>query len=704
MNKCVGLLVSILLGGVLAAQESASPPPVVDIPAERVDIPLGAPLSARALVTKPVPITGVVSWSLESRRHRGNMWCHALSPDGRHLATGGLDGTIRIWEVDSGRLVRALIGHNSYVSHLDWSPDGNTLASAGTYDSTVRLWDTRSGRPLRVLKGHPAEVTLVKWAPHGRTVLAAGGVSGALSAWDVISGKKRSTIELGRSLHGLSWQPDGNGVAIAAMTVQIWDPDKNKVARSVGEVKETYLSVAWAPDGKRLAAGTAKETTIFDGATGKALKTLASPGSALLWVKAGKQLATLGPDSIKLWDSETGNLLTTIPGVSARSFGASPDATKFISANATAFSVHDAMSGKVIRTFDNLSGTAGAWWLGSKLFVTGLGTAKLSLWDGDTGKRLRVLEGHTAAIAAVALSPGGKTIATAGHDKSVRLWDVATGNLLQTFAEHGAPVLAVAFASDGKLLASSSADKQIQVWEAATAKVQQTLTGSQNTTALAWKPGTTISLLANSKEESVQIWNARTGKAEKTLEANHHIVSLAWSPDGTRIATGQANGEARIWQASSAKQIHHFEQQGSPPQVSSLAWSPSGALLAAGRGNHTMQLWDPKSGKQLFSLQTMAPAERVSWTPASSTVAVTSQERTVRFVDAASGKLRGLVLTEDDQLIAVGFDGHYRAPSAESDLLYVLQTRNSQDTYTPSQFAGKFALKNTPARVSLAGK
>lgn len=72
-----------------------------------------------------------MSWTLETRRHRGAMYHVAISPDGKTLATGGLDGTIRLWEVETGKFIKCLLGHNSYVYRLAWSPDGNTLASAG---------------------------------------------------------------------------------------------------------------------------------------------------------------------------------------------------------------------------------------------------------------------------------------------------------------------------------------------------------------------------------------------------------------------------------------------------------------------------------------------------------------------------------------------------------------------------------------------
>src|SRR5262249_40401596 len=127
-----------------SAQSSDPAPPSRKDPViepDRVAIKPGTPLSLRALVTTPPVLKGAVSWSFETREHRGYYSVAALSPDGKLVATGGIDGTIRLWELGSGKLVRALLGHDSYVHGLAFSPGGRYLASGGAWDRTARIWE-----------------------------------------------------------------------------------------------------------------------------------------------------------------------------------------------------------------------------------------------------------------------------------------------------------------------------------------------------------------------------------------------------------------------------------------------------------------------------------------------------------------------------------------------------------------------------------
>ena len=368
--------------------------PTVAIQPEPLTSKPGRPLSERALVPRPAPLKGLVSWSLETRRHRGNFSATALSPDGKLLATGGLDGTVRLWDTETGKLVRALIGHNSYVYGLDFSPDGTALTSSGSFDATVRLWDVRSGMPLRVLKESPTYLVQTAWSPDGKTILAAGGESGTLSRWNAPTGNYQTKFEFGKPVQGLAWAPDSHtaAVVVAKLPLHIWDADTNKIQKKLGSETTDFRCAAFSPDGKTLAAGTSAQTILYDAASGAEKGKLDGHAQAVAWSSDGKLLATAmtSAGAIKVWDVAEAKLLKTIPGV-AYTLHFAPDDKQLIGGDYTNFAVYSCDEMRVLRQYE-IAGTGPPLWYAGKPIVTGIGTTKISLWDQATGKFLRAQE------------------------------------------------------------------------------------------------------------------------------------------------------------------------------------------------------------------------------------------------------------------------------------------------------------------------
>jgi len=676
---------------------------------EPLSLKAGDPLSVRALVARPPVLKGVSAWSFETRKHRSSFSATALSPDGKLYATGGIDGTIRIWEVESAKLVRALIGHNSYCYGLAFSPDGTMLASGGSYDATVRIWEVKTGMPLRTLKGHPSYCVQVAWSPDSKQVVSAGGESGILSYWDIQSGKHLGKTDLGRPVRGLAWHPEGRRVAVAApmLAVAIWEIDQNKVVESFGDTNSDFYSVAWSPDGKTLAAGAANYTYFFD-ETGKELRKVEGQGYAVAWTGTGKTLATSDTKAAKihLWDASSGAKTKSFDTTSYTIVFRNDD-QQIVASGYYAYGLIECSTGKLTASF-TIAGTDPPLWWTNRPIVTGVGTAKLSLWDATSGRFLRSLEGHKSTIAAVAWIPDGKTLVTASYDKTVKLWDVSTGNETRTLDGHTSPVLAVAVSNDGKLIASGGQSKLVLVHDTTTGAVVQTLKGhNEQINALSWAPGSDGLLVSGSSDKVAKLWNPKAGAKEvrSLVEDAAIVVSVGWSPDGKIVITGHDDHRARTWQTATGKLLHTLEVAGSPPQVSSLAWSPNDQMLASGRGNHTLQIWNTRTAGLIHSVQTMAPVIRVSWTPGSTTIIASNADRTARFFDAASGQIRATLLAEDKQLIAVSADGHYRSDGTITNEMFVVaQLEKSQETMSLAQFSAKFHHKNVASKVVLAGK
>jgi WD40 repeat protein len=546
----------------------------------------------------------------------------AADPDGRMLATGSADNTVRRWDLRNGTPIEPpLTGPTQPVGTVAFSPDGGTIAAGGV-DGLVWRWDARSGQPIGApLPGRVDRVRTVAFSPDGRT-LAWAGEDGRIILWDVGAGQVARTLDSnGKRLYSFAFSPDGRTLASGGddKTVLLWDP---RTGRRIGAPlrghSQPIRAVAFSPDGRTLAsAGEDRTVMLWDARTRKAVgDPLAGHRQrvfGLAFSPDGRMLASAGRDHvILLWDPRTGRRLgTPLTGhtESVRGVVFAKDGSLASASNDRTVVLWDVDRRQ--RLGRRLAGDAGplnavAISPDSRLLVAGADDATIRRWDWRTHAPIDPpLRGHRYLVTSVAFSPpDGQTIASGGWEGRVLLWDAKTGRLRATLPGHdGHAVFAVAFSPDGKTLASGGADGTVRLWDARSGRpLGGPLRGHTNRVlSLAFDPdgGT---LASGSLDRRIWLWDLGhpQRRGEPLTTATSPINALTFGPDGKLLA-GTSDDVVASWDLTKGRHqsLPAAQLGGHTDEVHTVALSPDGSTLASGGRDGSVILWDLPTRQQL---------------------------------------------------------------------------------------------------------
>jgi WD40 repeat protein len=598
--------------------------------------------------------------------HSDSVYTVAFSPDGRWIASGSNDSTIKLWDRASGHLLRTLVGHSKAVSWLQITPDGKFVVSQSK-DGTAKVWDASTGQTTRTITGLQKD----RFDPLGKTIAISSDGQWlfsnsfeAIRRIDLASGTVQRVFP--KPSPTASWQtfalsPDGRIIAAAhygavnaspkeadfGSQVKLLDAATGSLIRALGthSRKETVSRIDFTPNGRMVAAvGYDGIVQVWEVATGRLLYTLQHAGTddgldAIKFSPDSRLIATSGPAGLEFWDLASGKVIKRGSG-NASALDFSPDGRTVVSAEGEGIALTDTVTGaKLPVAFGlqdsrsvSISALANDRWLA-------VGPQGVAIWDATTWQLAQSVAPQPDSVDLGsqyhAIDASGRALLVTDEDLKLNIWDGATGALLRAIDWGQNPksdkscaacwVDRYAISPDGHWLAAAMNNdpSTVKVWDVRTGRLVYGLSHPTNgknrelafsTDSRALVVGRQASSLGG--KDTIKVWELGAGKQMAAFElpdkvgvgrASAHTIAL--SPNGRWIASYYYSVAENFEQtvalldAASGQLVRSFDGGKVENSPTVVRFSPDGQSLFVGTKNHTINLWDPNSGRLVRSFE-----------------------------------------------------------------------------------------------------
>lgn len=361
-----------------------------------------------------------------------------FSPNGRYLASGSGDTTVRFWDVNTETPHFTCKAHKNWILAIAWSPDGTKLAS-GCKNSEVCVWDPATGNQLgKTMKGHKQWITCLQWEPlHTNPEcrkLASSSKDGNIRIWDTILCQTLITLSGHlQSVTCIRW--GGEGLLYSSSqdrTIKVWRTEDGTMCRTLQGHGHWVNTMALNTD-------YVIRTGAYDPAASKADQNRTKDKEELKKLALERYQKLKGSEVERLVSgSDDFTLFLWTPSVAKKEI--------------TRMTGHQALINEVKFSPDG------------RLIASGSFDKSIKVWDGQTGKFLAALRGHVSSVYQVSWSADSRLLCTGSSDSTLKVWDMKMKKLICDLPGHADEVYAVDWSPDGERVASGGKDKVLKMW------------------------------------------------------------------------------------------------------------------------------------------------------------------------------------------------------------------------------------------------
>jgi WD40 repeat protein len=592
-----------------------------------------------------------INWVKEQNRWQGHsrpIQTVSFSHDGKTLATGSYDNTVKLWD-ENDQLLQELKGHNKAVMSVSFNKNSNLLATA-SLDQTVRLWEKKEEKweetlsplknntrifsvsinptddliatgdkdgtvklwkpdetrePIQILRGHTKSVYSVSFSPDGQT-LATASVDQTIILWkrtpkEWVNRKILTNHQDG--VYSVTFSPNGEMLASADVTgiIKLWKSDGTFIRDCMGNI-DAVFALSFSPDSQTLVSGGQDNTIKVWNLQCQILNTIKAHESrinSLSFNPKTKALVSVSSDKmVKLWQLNNTHI-TQLKGhtdaVTTVSFSPTDDLAT--GSDDTQVKLWN-LDGTFNKTLIENKGKIWTVQFSARDQLLGIGTkeGKAFILNMRNDSNYINFLSHTDVVTNIKFSFDNQTIATTSHDGTIKIWN-QKGQAIDTLINDQNRVNSVSFSSiQEEFMATASEDGTIKVWDLKTTQSRKEPKKS-NTGApvysVEFSPKDKFLLATGSENNHVQLWNFQDKiiKEQGLPFIGHQaaIGTVTFSPDGQIIASASVDKTINLWTLDGTRIV---TLKGHQDEVNDVSFSHSGQLLASASSDKTVILWD----------------------------------------------------------------------------------------------------------------